>query len=82
MENMYFVSQEQCNQFFALYKAYNDMLQSFMGSMPLNLDSYTGSTQNAPEGGIPTAYERPRVFMGTDANGKPIYKQISGKTQD
>lgn len=58
------------------------MLQSFMGSMPLNLDSYTGSTQNAPEGGIPTAYERTRVYMGLDNNGKPVYKQISGKTQD
>ena len=82
MENMILISQEQRNQFLSLYKANLDMLQSFMGSMPTNLDSYTGEAQNAPEGGIPTAYERPRVFMGLDANGKPIYKQISGKTQD
>lgn len=28
------------------------------------------------------AYERPRVKIGTDTNGKPKYTRISGKTQD
>lgn len=46
------------------------------------LDNYTNAVQLAPEGGNLMAYERTRVLMGTDANCKPIYKQISGNTQD
>ena len=28
------------------------------------------------------AYERTRVLMGLDANDRPVYKQISGRSQD
>ena len=85
MEN--YITRQEWNEFKNVLKndicnGFQNVVQSFMGGMPTNLDSYTGYAQNAPEGGIPTAYERPRVFMGLDANGKPIYKQISGKTQD
>lgn len=59
-----------------------DMLQSQQGYMPMNLDNCTDASQSAPEGGNPMAYERIRVFMGLDNHGKPIYTQISGKTQD
>ena len=85
MEN--YITRQEWNEFKNVLKndicnGFQNVVQSFMGGMPTNLDSYKGYAQNAPEGGIPTAYERPRVFMGLDANGKPIYKQISGKTQD
>ena len=65
-----------------IYNGFQNVLQSFMGSMPLNLESCTGYAQNAPEGGIPTAYERTRVYIGQDENGKPRYTQVSGRTQD
>lgn len=59
-----------------------NMLQSQQGSQPMHLDNCTDATQNAPEGGNPMAYERTRVFLGFDSFGKPVYTQVSGKTQD
>lgn len=47
-----------------------------------HLENDTNAVQNASEGGNPMAYERPRVKIGTDADGKPKYTRISGKNQD
>lgn len=48
-----------------------------------NLDNYTEAEQNAPEEGTSMAKDkRPRVLMGYDLEGKPMYTRISGKNQD
>lgn len=59
-----------------------DMLQSQQGYMPMNLDNCTDASQSVLEGENPMAYERTRVYIGLDNHGKPVYTQISGKTQD
>jgi len=66
-----------------LYNVVRGMLQSEYGIEPLYLDNYTNDAQATPEGkNNPMAYNRVRVFIGTDAKGKPIYTQISGSNQN
>ena len=83
MENMYFVSQEQCNQFLSLYKANMDMLQSFMGSMPLNLESCTGFAQTSlpMEGDKAMSRLRMRVCIGHNDDGSAIIKHVSADSE-
>ena len=60
-----------------------DMLLSEYGIEPRHLENYTDDAQNAPEGGnTPMAYKRTRVFIGFDADGEPVYTQISGSNQN
>lgn len=48
-----------------------------------SLKTVQDDTQLTPkEGSNPMAYNRVRVFIGEDANGKPIYTQITGKNQN
>lgn len=47
-----------------------------------HLENDTNAVQNASEGGNPMAYKRERVRVGTDADGKPKYVQVSGDNQD
>ena len=59
------------------------MLQSEYGLQPLHLENYTDGIQATPEGeNNPMAYNRVRVFIGTDSKGQPIYTQISGSNQN
>ena len=53
-------------------------------SAPSNLDNCISNISNAPEEANknPMAFSRARVNMGNDFNGKPVYTQVSGKTQD
>lgn len=46
-----------------------------------NLENCMNAVQSASEEGT-SMYNRPRVFMGYDSNGKPMYTRVSGKDQD
>lgn len=60
-----------------------NMLQSEYGLQPLHLENCTSDVQTTPEGKYnPMAYNRVRVFIGTDPKGRPVYTQISGSSQD
>ena len=61
-----------CNQI-------ESMIESLSRS---NLENCTGDVQDTPKEDNSMAYSRPLVLTGHDCNGKPLYKRVSGKTQD
>lgn len=67
----------------ATRKYISNMVYSLtQGSTLTNLDNGIGCLQNASKEVDPMAHKRIRVLVGEDVQGKPIYRQISGSTQD
>ena len=59
------------------------VIKSIQGITPSNLDNCREVIQTPQEANItPMAYDRIRVNIGNDANGRPVYTRISGNTQD
>lgn len=59
------------------------VIKSIQGITPSNLDNCREVIQTPQEAdNTPMAYDRIRVNIGNDANGKPVYTKISGNTQD
>lgn len=51
-------------------------------SQRTSLENCTNDAQDTPKEDNSMAYSRQRVFLGYDPQGKPVYRQISGNTQD
>lgn len=73
--------QRQIKRYEKIIDASIDTPKNSVVSYPQNLDNCTYAVQSASEEET-SMYNRPRVFMGYDSNGKPMYTRVSGKDQD
>ena len=86
MEN--YITRQELNELKNdICNSFRNMLQSFMGIQPMNLDNCTSSEYNAicadvTGGNIVASKYKTQVKTGVDADNKPVYQWACGNTKE